>query len=1608
LRPPRRQDAVVSDDGMTAETFQHRSGSRESGANRGESTGMMHIGRFIGRGVLSLTAAAVLLLAAVPSASATKYFDSFFGSQGALGGQVNQPRDIAVNLSSVDDGNAGAFDGWVYVVDSSNHRISVFDADKAFRFAIGRDVVQTGGTGDTSPVNRAEKCVVASECKVGVTGAPAQGGELNNPQAVVIDQSSGNFFVRDRGNNRVQEFTAAGVFVRAWGFNVDALAGAGQLETCFVAAACQAGAAGSGAGQFGASTQSTTGGIVIDPNSGNVMVIDPTNRRILEYAVPASPLLPVVFVGAFGSSAQFSATNFPRDLAIASDGVVYATTSQDAGTLHSVARYDTATGEFLNRIESGNGTVLGGGNPSVNGLDVDPATDHLLVARQSATGVLEFDLSGKPETVDESHLVDAHGIGIFSTSNQGAQGMGLDPDSGEILLSSVVSVAGGIGNGHRVLVFDDNGVDPPPSIDLLPPTDVECATATLQATINPNGPTGFATSYRFEVSKNGVSWTAVAADQLVGADGDGGTPVFIDDQATGLEPNTSYRVRVVTTRSPSAGRTVSAELTLVTDPCPPEVQTDGAQHVTDTSAQLTGRINPGGLSTSYFFEWGDDNYGNRVPVPAGDIGSGGLTQRVVQAIAGLEPERHYHFRLCAQNALAPTPVCGADRQFATRSGAAAAPTAGRSYEMVTSPDKVLRRGGERGLGAADYSRYQAGLVSSDGQSVAWNVFAGVTDPDAGNQFAHDRAWEIRRRTPAGWRGEAVSNIAPLIVPSAGDSALYAISADLNTQTWNHNGFYFPSGSKQSTRVMGDSGGPRGAGWYPWLDPAWFSGDYGVYSVLEKGLIDDDGDRMVRFHGSASTPMYRELRDPSGVSPLSLGQVSGSVPWLSTPPLWRPEEIVHRCTGIGGEATEIPARSDNGTPGDLTDDMVGAQLCAAGSLTSRRGATAGAGSVAAASASRLQGTAITAMSDSGDRVFFMSPDPDTSLGVVPGDVFAASPNGQTACAAAAVFGTVTFTGANTECPAQVYVRQYDDQGQATVRWISRAEDGLFGSQQIGAFGSGASFEGASRDGRVVYFRTDAPLTADDPNDGESITTTASHHSWDLYRYELPADRNADPADGTLTRVSGGPDGDADPNTNCAVVATSGADSGGCSGTTVSSAPNGAGAVVRFMSDDGQRVYLATASPIAGASNAPPAGNAATTVGGDKVNDSSRNLYLYDANKTGAAAYEFIAQVPFSSTVSSRDACASFNWIAGGPPRIVQPLGDEIGTSAINCVHGTSSGDAVVFETAGQLTADDVDDAVDVYLYDADKDELTRLSGPPAGGGSPYPCLTLETGAPTAYCNADLGMGTSGATSASSPESVGLAGLRRFNVAEDSAGGLEAVFFQSRLAFVAGDVNGAHMDVYEWRDGRLSLVSPGNAAHSAFLTGSSPDGRDVFFWTEQRISAWEIDEDGDLYDARVGGGFPDPVIPPPVCGVLDDGCQGSGSVPVGAGVQTTPGGGNVSPTTRAAISVRVPGAKARRRAARRGVLALRVGLGTAGRVRAVATAKVASRRGKRVRRRVASTRLDVRRPGAVTLKLRLSRVARRELRSGRALRVSVRVSMRDARSRAIAVLLQRPGR
>jgi RTX calcium-binding nonapeptide repeat (4 copies) len=192
-----------------------------------------------------------------------------------------------------------------------------------------------------------------------------------------------------------------------------------------------------------------------------------------------------------------------------------------------------------------------------------------------------------------------------------------------------------------------------PAVISGPATGVGPTSVTLGGSVNPNGRStswyfeyGTSTSYGLKTSSRGA--------------GSGTATLAVVASVSNLTPGITYHYRLVA--SSSLGTTRGADATFGTTGAP-STATGPVSFATLSlsSARVNGTVNPRGLATTWWFEYGRTRgYGFRTaesPVAGSlDVGVGTL-------LTGLSPGVRWHYRLVARSA-AGTGV-GADASFAT-------------------------------------------------------------------------------------------------------------------------------------------------------------------------------------------------------------------------------------------------------------------------------------------------------------------------------------------------------------------------------------------------------------------------------------------------------------------------------------------------------------------------------------------------------------------------------------------------------------------------------------------------------------------------------------------------------------------------------------------------------------------------------------------------------------------------------------------------------------------------------------------------------------------------------------------------------------------------------
>lgn len=232
-----------------------------------------------------------------------------WGLRGSADGQFDRPRGIAFGSN-----------GNLYVVDGRNNRIQVLDSSGGF-------VAKWGSEGQAD-------------------------GQFYLPWDIAVD-GQGNVYVADTFNNRIQKFSATGTFIAKWGKN------------------------GTANGDF-----RSPGSVAVD-SSGNVYVADCGNSRIQKFSSSGAF---ITKWGNYGSNPGQFLDLYAVD--VDTSGYVYATDSRN-----SCIQKFSSTGTFIARYQLQKSPVEDMAQPG--GISVT-ATGDIMVTELNENSVRKLDSTGAP------------------------------------------------------------------------------------------------------------------------------------------------------------------------------------------------------------------------------------------------------------------------------------------------------------------------------------------------------------------------------------------------------------------------------------------------------------------------------------------------------------------------------------------------------------------------------------------------------------------------------------------------------------------------------------------------------------------------------------------------------------------------------------------------------------------------------------------------------------------------------------------------------------------------------------------------------------------------------------------------------------------------------------------------------------------------------------------------------------------------------------------------------------------------------------------------------------------------------------------------------------
>jgi hypothetical protein len=555
-----------------------------------------------------------------------------------------------------------------------------------------------------------------SGSQIGEVGA----GELFSPYSVAVDETNGDVYVSDSGLTRIVRFVRTGV----------------SPPTYSVDPTFQSPPQGSGPGEVG----SFESPIDVDPTNGDLVVADTGNLEVSRFSSSGA------FVDSFdGQGSAAGPFTSLLDLTVDSSGGVYT----DSGTVEPFL--GNVTEGRVEKFSSAGVPEGSPGNPkglkSARSIAFDSGSENLIVALQGESSFSQ----GATSSLATYHEGSLEGRVSYPGTSAGSKAVDLAVDSGATGRVYALSASSEF--------FGTNGVDAyeqvlVPGLTFDPPSDVRAMSAHLSGRVDPAGQ--LATAH-FEYRIEGGDWVSTPI-----LDVEGGEQTVSADIAN-LTPKKGYEARLA--GAIAGHETATESIGFSTTESAPGVVTEPSTEVKEFSATIGGLINPFGLDSRYYFEYGTTTaYGQVSPAVPGVAGDDYTAHAVSRSLSGLEPDATYHYRLVGVSSAGT--AFGADATFTTLALGARAP---RVYEQVSPVDK--------GLGTIGGFGFQ---VAPSGDGLLFTTDTAMNIP--GTQSAPKLPRYVSLRGPDGWSLKQTDP--PMNPPSTGSGSsktfrlTLAISEDL--------------------------------------------------------------------------------------------------------------------------------------------------------------------------------------------------------------------------------------------------------------------------------------------------------------------------------------------------------------------------------------------------------------------------------------------------------------------------------------------------------------------------------------------------------------------------------------------------------------------------------------------------------------------------------------------------------------------------------------------------------------------------------------------------------------------------------------------------------------
>jgi streptogramin lyase len=371
----------------------------------------------------------------------------------------------------------------------------------------------------------------------------------------------------------------------------------------------------------------------------------------------------------------------PSEITAASDGNLYFTETKDPGAIGEITPSGIISQVAIHTTNSKPQGIAAGPDGNVWFTEsADPGTIGKLtlppqVGALSPSGVSEQTATLNATVAPKSQLTsyyfeygptESYGEHTPETSaGAGAAATSVSSTIGSLSATTTYHYRVVATNATGTIVGSDETFTTitPPVVLTGPAAGVDLTGGTLTGSVNPESQS---TSYRFQWGTS-TSYGNETGDASAGSDS---VEHPVSESLTELTPNTIYHFRVVASNCGwcGEGTTYGPDETFRTAVEPPTAMTSAARALTQTTATLTGSVDPNGAATSYRFEWGQSAfYDHRTPLEDSAVGEDSGEHLLERELDGLTPDTTYHYRIVATNCegCAAGTTYGADQSFQT-------------------------------------------------------------------------------------------------------------------------------------------------------------------------------------------------------------------------------------------------------------------------------------------------------------------------------------------------------------------------------------------------------------------------------------------------------------------------------------------------------------------------------------------------------------------------------------------------------------------------------------------------------------------------------------------------------------------------------------------------------------------------------------------------------------------------------------------------------------------------------------------------------------------------------------------------------------------------------